>query len=47
MRENKIEPVAPILVAQGVKASSDGKPDAKPGDGDAAKAKPKDAKSGS
>jgi len=46
MRENKIEAVAPVLVAQSPRLAVDAKPGDKP-DADAAKAKAKDAKSGS
>ena len=46
MRENKIEPVTPVLVAQAPKAPESKAADAKGGDGDA-KSRPKDAKSGS
>ena len=46
MRENKIEPVPPVLVAQAVKPAVESKPGDKP-EADVAKLKAKDAKSGS
>ena len=48
MRENRIEPVPPVLMAQAVKPPVESRPgDAKGADADAPKSKAKDAKSGS